>query len=73
MTERSRAASADVAAMALCQGTPLRNELEMRDPSKLDASTSAVAAALAQRFGRGPIIGRIQALVVSVTTNRSNA
>lgn len=73
VTERSRAASSDIAAIALCQGTPVRNEIEMRDPSKLDESTSAVAEALAQRFGPGPIEGRVQALVVWVTTNRSNA
>jgi SAM-dependent methyltransferase len=67
VTERSRAASPEMAAVALCQGTPMRNEIEMRDASKLEESTAVVANALAQRFGRGPIEGTLRALVVRVT------
>jgi SAM-dependent methyltransferase len=33
---RSRAESARIAAVAICQGTPLRNEIEARDPSRLE-------------------------------------
>jgi ubiquinone/menaquinone biosynthesis C-methylase UbiE len=54
---RSRAASAQVTAFALCQGTPLRNEIEARAGATLAEATSACAAALASRFGDGPIEG----------------
>jgi len=59
----SRAASPQDAAVALCQGSPLRNEIEARGAS-LDAATNAAAAALAQRFGNGPIAGRIRAHII---------
>jgi SAM-dependent methyltransferase len=66
VAERSRAASARDAALAYCQGTPLRNEIEARDASRLDEATGAAAAAIARRFGSGAIDGRIQALVVTI-------
>jgi ubiquinone/menaquinone biosynthesis C-methylase UbiE len=62
---RSRAPSARHVAVAYCQGTPLRNEIEARDPTRLAEATDAAAAALASRFGPGPIDGKIQALVVT--------
>jgi SAM-dependent methyltransferase len=64
----SDAASAQLAATAYCQGTPLRGEIEARDPDGLATATAAVAAALAARFGDGPISGRIQAHVVTFTS-----
>jgi ubiquinone/menaquinone biosynthesis C-methylase UbiE len=60
----SRAASARDVAVAFCQGTPMRNEIEARDTS-LETATDAAAAALAQRFGDGPVEGRIRAHVVA--------
>jgi len=63
---RSRAASARIPAMALCQGTPIRNEIEMRDATRLDAATNAAESALAERFGHAAVDGKIQAHVVSV-------
>ena len=60
---RSRASSPHEAAVAYCQGTPLRNEIEARDPSGLEAATERAAEALAKRFGSGPVDGRIRALV----------
>jgi ubiquinone/menaquinone biosynthesis C-methylase UbiE len=66
VTERSRATSARIAAMAYCQGTPLRNEIEARGPSKLEEATEVAAAALANRFGSGAVDGRIQAHVVAI-------
>lgn len=66
MTARSRAASAAVVAFAYCQGTPLRNEIEARDASRLAEATELATEALAQRFGQGAVDGKIQALVVSV-------
>lgn len=64
---RSRAASAQITAIALCQGTPLRNEIEARAGAGagLAEATSACAAALASRFGQGPIDGKIQAILVT--------
>ena len=65
VTHRSHAASAQDPAMAFCQGTPMRGEIEARGAPGLDAATRAAADALASRFGNGPIEGRIQALVIS--------
>ena len=62
----SRAASPKDPAVAFCQGTPLRNEIEARGAS-LEAATDAAATALAKRFGNGPIAGRIRAHVISAT------
>jgi ubiquinone/menaquinone biosynthesis C-methylase UbiE len=53
------------AAIAYCQGTPLRNEIEERDPSRLEEATHEVAGALARRFGPDLIEGRIRAHVVT--------
>jgi ubiquinone/menaquinone biosynthesis C-methylase UbiE len=58
-----RAASYRDPATGFCQGTPLRGEIEARDPAGLEAATDAAAAALAERFGSGPIEGRMQAHV----------
>jgi ubiquinone/menaquinone biosynthesis C-methylase UbiE len=61
----SRAGSARDAVVGLCQGTPLRNEIEARDPARLDAATDIAAAAVAARFGPGPISARMQAHVIT--------
>ncbi len=61
----SRALSAREPAMGYCQGSPLRGEIEAKGPGQLERATDAVAAALAERFGRGAIEGKIQAIVVS--------
>jgi hypothetical protein len=66
MSARSRAQSFRVPAVAYCQGTPLRNEIEARDASRLGEATDAAAEAIAQRFGRGAVDGRIQAHVVAI-------
>lgn len=62
---RSRASSAREVAVAYCQGTPLRNEIEARDASRLEEATQTAATALAQRFGNGTVDGRIRAHVIS--------
>lgn len=61
---RSRAASHRDPAIGFCQGTPLRNEIEARDKSRLDEATDVAASAIAERFGTGPVEGKIQAHVV---------
>jgi SAM-dependent methyltransferase len=66
VTMRSRAESARVPAIAYCQGTPVRNEIEARDASRLGEATDTAAGAIAQRFGSGRVDGKIQALVVTV-------
>jgi len=63
---RSRAASAHAVAVAYCQGTPLRSEIEARSAAGLADATAACAAALAARFGEGPVDGKIQARLVIV-------
>ncbi len=63
---RSEARSPRVAAMAYCQGTPLRSEIEERDASLLSDATVVATKALAERFGKGHISGKIQAFVVTV-------
>lgn len=66
LAARSRAASAKEPAIAYCQGTPLRSEIDARDASRLGEVTDKAAAALAQRFGPAVVDGKIQALVVMV-------
>ena len=63
---RSRAASVRAPAIALCQGTPLRGEIEARGASRLGEATDIAEQALARRFGPGPVDGNIQAHVVEV-------
>jgi SAM-dependent methyltransferase len=63
---RSRAANASIPAVAYCQGTPWRGEIEARDPNGLAAATDASTEAIAKRFGSGPVDGKIQAHVVVV-------
>lgn len=63
-SEISRAPSAEYVAIALCQGTPLRSEIEARDASKLQAATDFVAEALRARHGTGAVEGKIQAIVI---------
>jgi ubiquinone/menaquinone biosynthesis C-methylase UbiE len=62
---RSKAASPADPAIAYCQGTPLRNEIEARDASRLQDATKQAAEALAHRFGGGSIDGRIRAFVIT--------
>jgi ubiquinone/menaquinone biosynthesis C-methylase UbiE len=62
---RSRAASPREPAIAYCQGTPLRAEIEARGAPGLEAGTEAAMQALARRFGSGAIEGKIRALVIS--------
>jgi ubiquinone/menaquinone biosynthesis C-methylase UbiE len=63
----SKAASPREPAVAFCQGTPLRNEIESHGVS-LEAATEAATALLAQRFGNGPIVGRIRAHVIAASS-----
>ncbi len=62
----SRAASSQIPALAYCQGTPLRNEIETRDASRLDEATDNAAEAIAKQFGRDTVEGKIQAHIVTI-------
>ncbi|MGQ0587084.1 MAG: class I SAM-dependent methyltransferase [Gammaproteobacteria bacterium] len=64
---RAYASMPSIAAVAYCQGTPLRAEIEARDAKGLQAATAAATAALAQRFGSGAIDGKLQAHVITAT------
>ena len=66
VAKRSRAASPRIPALAICQGTPLRNEIEARDAARLAEATDVAAEAMAARFGRGAVDGKMQAHVVTV-------
>jgi len=66
LTARSHAQSPRDAAIAFCQGTPLRNEIESRDASRLEEATDTAAEVIARRFGRGSVDGRMQAHVVTI-------
>lgn len=63
LAQTSSAPSARHPAIAFCQGTPLRSEIEARDPAALEAVTERAAVAVAEAHGQGPVIGRIQAHV----------
>jgi hypothetical protein len=62
--EQSRASSPRLPAIAYCQGTLLRNEIEAREAGRLDAATDYAASAIADRHGGGEIAAKIQAHVV---------
>lgn len=65
ISEVSRAQSPRHPAVAYCQGTPLRNEIEARDPGRLEAATDLAAAAMERAFGSGAVEGKIQALIIT--------
>lgn len=67
LSTTSRADLPGIPAVAYCQGTPVRNEIEARGPAQLAHATQVVEQALSRRFGNGPIAARMQALVVQVS------
>jgi SAM-dependent methyltransferase len=54
-------------ATGMCQGTPMRAEIEALDPGGLERATDAVAVAVAKRFGDGPFEVSLQALVIEAS------
>ena len=65
LEETSSAPSPRHPAVAYCQGTPLRNEIETRDASLLDYVTDRATKAIEARFGNGPVAGKIRGHIVS--------
>jgi len=69
VSQRSRASSARIPAIAYCQGTPLKSEIELQNPANpaLPVEATDVAErAIIERFGRGAVDGKIQAHLVSI-------
>jgi ubiquinone/menaquinone biosynthesis C-methylase UbiE len=66
LAARSRATDSRIPAVAYCQGSPLRSEIEARDAGGLARATDAAEQAIQARFGPGAVDGKIQALVVTV-------
>jgi SAM-dependent methyltransferase len=64
---RGRAPSHRDPAVGFCLGSPLRNEIEARDPGRLDRAVEAAAAALAARFGTGAIETALRAHVFTAS------
>jgi ubiquinone/menaquinone biosynthesis C-methylase UbiE len=62
---RSKAASPRDPAVAYCQGTPWRNEIEARGPSRLAEATDRATEAIARKYGKGAVDGRIRAFVIT--------
>jgi SAM-dependent methyltransferase len=63
VAKRSRGSARDLAP-GLCQGSPLRAEIEARAPDRLDEATEAAAAALVRRCG-DPVDAPMSAHVVT--------
>lgn len=68
VTAQSHATDPTTPAIAYCHGTPLRVEIEALGPNALTQATDACTAALAARYGPGPLSGQIRAHVFSVST-----
>jgi ubiquinone/menaquinone biosynthesis C-methylase UbiE len=65
LLETSAAPSPRHPAIAFCQGTPLRNEIEARDANLLDDVTDRAAEAIESRYGAGPVSAKIQGHVIT--------
>ena len=61
----STAQSPSHPAIAYCQGTPLRNEIEQRDPDKLGDVTEMATSKIADLYGQGEVSAKIQGHVVT--------
>jgi SAM-dependent methyltransferase len=66
LAARSRTDSPRSAAVAFCQGTPLRAMLEARGVAALAEATDAATRAIDERFGTGAVDATMQAHVFSI-------
>ena len=62
--EQSRASAPRIPAVAYCQGTVLRTEIEAREEGKLQAATDYVTSVIADKHGNGEVAAKIQAHVI---------
>ncbi len=67
LEETSSAPSPRHPAVAYLQGTPLRNEIEARGEGLLDVVTDRATEAIADRFGSGPVAGKIRGHIVTAS------
>jgi ubiquinone/menaquinone biosynthesis C-methylase UbiE len=68
------ASSPSIPAVAICQGTPLRHEIEAHGgAAEVLRATDAATAAVAARFGPGEVVAESRALVVAVQADRERA
>jgi ubiquinone/menaquinone biosynthesis C-methylase UbiE len=67
VNRQSASPSARDLAIGFCQGSPLRTEIEARDPSRLGQATDAATNALLSRFGDGPIAGKMRAHMITAS------
>jgi len=67
VTRRSVAPTCRGPAIGFCQGSPLRSEIEARDPNGLAKATEAAASKISARFGSGPVDGMMQAHVITAS------
>jgi ubiquinone/menaquinone biosynthesis C-methylase UbiE len=65
VTKVSRAPSSHDVATGLCQGTPLRSEIEARAPNRLQEVTDQVIQVLEARYGSSGLEAPMRAYVVS--------
>lgn len=65
LDETSRASSPEVPAIAMCQGGPLRTEIENRDPEGLEAATAAATNVLRDRYGSTDLVAPMRAFVIT--------
>lgn len=61
----STAANPAIPAIAYCQGTPLRNEIEARSQPSLEEATNLATDAIGTRFGASSVQGRIRGFVIT--------
>jgi len=64
LAAKSSAESPSIPAIAYCQGTLLRSEIETRSSCRLIEATNAAVAEISKRFGCGAVEGKIQAHIV---------
>ena len=72
VNRQSVAPSARDLAIGFCQGSPLRSEIEERDPNRLGEATDAATKALLSRFGDGPITGKMRAHLITAVFNHDS-
>lgn len=65
VTVPCRAPRARDAASGFCTGSPLRSEIEARDPARLDAAVDCATAAIEAAFGPAPLDATMAANVVT--------
>ncbi|EGP07441.1 ubiquinone/menaquinone biosynthesis methyltransferase [Bradyrhizobiaceae bacterium SG-6C] len=63
--EQSRASSPRIPALAYCQGTLLRDEIQAREAGALEAATGRAEAAIASRHGSRAVSAKIQAHIIT--------